>query len=32
MKNAYKAVVRKWMTPEEIEIKYGDFLTQKDLK
>lgn len=32
MKNAYKSVVRKWMTPEEIEIKYGDFLTAEDLK
>lgn len=32
MKNAYKAVVRKWMTPEEIEIKYGDFLSDADLK
>lgn len=32
MKNAYKAVVRKWMTPEEIEIKYGDYLSQKELK
>lgn len=32
MKNAYKAVVRKWMTPEEIEIKYGDYLSDKDLK
>lgn len=31
MKNAYKSVVRKWMTPEEIEIKYGDFLSDKDL-
>lgn len=31
MKNAYKAVVRKWMTVEEIEIKYGDYLTKKDL-
>lgn len=32
MKNAYKAVVRKWMTPEEIEIKYGDYLSPKELK
>lgn len=32
MKNGYKAVVRKWMTAEEIEIKYGDFLSQSDLK
>ena len=31
MKNGYKAVVRKWMTVEEIEIKYGDYLTKKDL-
>jgi len=32
MKNGYKAVVRKWMTAEEIEIKYGDYLTKNDLK
>ena len=32
MKNGYKAVVRKWMTAEEVEIKYGDYLSQKDLK
>ena len=32
MKNAYKAVVRKWMTAEEIEVKYGDWLTDKQLK
>lgn len=32
IKNAYKSVVRKWMTPEEIEIKYGDFLSEKELK
>lgn len=32
MKNAYKAVVRKWMTAEEIEITYGDWLTDKQLK
>ena len=32
MKNGYKSVVRKWMTPEEIEIKYGDYLSKKDLK
>lgn len=32
MKHAYKAVVRKWMTPEEIEIKFGDFLSDKDMK
>lgn len=32
MKNGYKSVVRKWMTPEEIEIKYGDYLTRDDLK
>ena len=32
MKNAYKAVVRKWMSPEEIEIKYGDFLSEKEMK
>ena len=32
MKNGYKAVVRKWMTAEELEIKYGDYLSDKDLK
>ena len=32
MKNGYKSVVRKWMTVEEIEIKYGNSLTEKDLK
>ena len=32
MKNAYKAVVRKWMSIEEIEIKYGDYLSKEDLK
>lgn len=32
MKNGYKSVVRKWMTAEEIEIKYGDYLSQEDLK
>lgn len=32
MKHGYKAVVRKWMTAEEIEIKYGDYLSPKDLK
>lgn len=32
MKHAYKSVVRKWMTAEEIEIKYGDFLNDKQLK
>lgn len=32
MKNGYKAVVRKWMTAEEVEIKYGDYLSNKDLK
>lgn len=31
LKNGYKSVVRKWMTPEEIIIKYGDHLTQKDI-
>lgn len=31
MKNGYKAVVRHWMTPEEIIIKYGDSLTQSDI-
>jgi len=31
MKDAYKSVVRKWMTIQEIEIKYGDWLTQSDL-
>lgn len=32
MKNAYKSVVRKWMSIEEIEIKFGDYLSSKDLK
>lgn len=32
MKDAYKSVVRKWMTIQEIEIKYGDWLTETDLK
>lgn len=32
MKNAYKSVVRKWMSIEEIEIKFGDYLSDKDLK
>lgn len=32
MKNAYKSVVRKWMSAEEIEIKYGDFLTNEQFK
>jgi hypothetical protein len=27
MKDAYKSVVRKWMTIQEIEIKYGDWLS-----
>lgn len=31
MKNGYKSVVRYWMTPEEIIIKYGDSLTQSDV-
>jgi len=31
MKHAYKSVVRKWMTAEEIEIKYGDWLSEKHL-
>lgn len=31
MKNGYKSVVRKWMTAEEVEIKYGDYLSRKDL-
>ena len=32
MKNAYKSVIRKWMTIQEIEIKYGDYLSREDLK
>lgn len=32
MKNGYKAVFREWMSPEEIEIKYGDYLSQKELE
>ena len=32
MKNGYKAVVRKWMTEEEIIIKYGDYLSDQDIK
>lgn len=32
MKHAYKSVVRKWMTCEEIEIKYGNLLSEEDLK
>lgn len=32
MRNAYKAVVRKWMTVEEIEMKYGNYLSQENLK
>lgn len=31
LKNGYKSVVRKWMTTEEIIIKYGDYLSQKDI-
>ena len=31
LKNGYKAVVRKWMTKEEIIMKYGDHLTQTDI-
>jgi len=31
LKNGYKSVVRKWMTKEEIIIKYGNVLTQKDI-
>lgn len=32
IKNSYKAVVRKWMTKEEILIKYGDELSNEDIK
>lgn len=32
MKHAYKSVVRKWMTIQEVEMKYGDFLKASDLK
>lgn len=32
MKHAYKSVIRKWMTIQEIEIKYGDYLSRDDLK
>lgn len=32
MKNGYKSVVRKWMSPEEIEIKYGKYLSAEDRK
>ena len=31
LKNGYKSVVRKWMTKEEIIIKYGNLLTKKDI-
>ena len=31
MKNGYKSVVRHWMSPEEVIIKYGDSLTQEDI-
>lgn len=31
LKNGYKSVVRKWMTQEEIIIKYGNLLTKKDI-
>lgn len=31
LKNGYKAVVRKWMTKEEIIMKYGDDLSQDDI-
>ena len=31
MKNGYRAVVRKWMTAEEIIIKYGQYLSQEDI-
>ena len=31
MKDGYEAVVRKWMSPEEIEIKYGNSLSKDDL-
>ena len=31
LKNGYKSVIRKWMTQEEIIIKYGNLLTKKDI-
>ena len=31
MKHAYKSVVRKWMSIQEIEMKYGNYLKKKDL-
>lgn len=31
VKNGYKSVVRKWMTREEIIIKYGEHLSQEDI-
>lgn len=31
VKNGYKSVVRKWMTKEEIIIKYGNDLSQQDI-
>ena len=31
LKNGYKAVIRKWMTKEEIIMKYGDDLSQDDI-
>ena len=32
MKNGHKSVIRKWMTEEEVIIKYGDYLTESDIK
>ena len=31
MKDGYASVVRKWMSVEEIEIKYGNYLSKEDL-
>jgi hypothetical protein len=31
MKHGYRSVVRKWMTPEEVVITYGDFMTQEEI-
>jgi len=31
IKNGYRAVVRKWMTKEEILIKYGEEMSQDDI-
>lgn len=31
LKNGYKSVIRKWMTKEEIIMKYGDLLAKEDI-